>query len=143
VVVSRAPIEQITAYKKRMGWTFPWVSSFGSSFNFDFHVTCDPAVSPVNYNFRSEEELQARGLQYSTRGEQPGISCFVRGGNGVGEEGKVYHSYSAYARGLENTDTMSLLDLTFFGRQEGGMGPASKRRDEYTEEEVGHKTEWE
>jgi predicted dithiol-disulfide oxidoreductase (DUF899 family) len=137
VVVSRAPIQAIQAYKTRMGWTFPWVSSFGSDFNYDFHVTQDPAVAPVCYNFRTEDELRARGLEYSTRGEQPGISCFVRGGSGVGEEGRVYHSYSTYARGLENTDTLSLLDLTYFGRQEVGMQPASKRRDEYTAEELG------
>jgi len=136
VVVSRAPIDKINAYKKRLGWTFPWVSSYGSDFNYDFHVTQDPKVAPVEYNFRSEEELKKRGLSYSTTGEQPGISCFIKGGKGVGDEGKVYHTYSAYARGLENSDVMSMLDLTYLGRQEKGMQPASARRDEYTEEEL-------
>jgi predicted dithiol-disulfide oxidoreductase (DUF899 family) len=121
-----------------MSWTFPWYStSHNPSFNHDFHVTQDPAVSPVNYNFRTESELLSRGLTYSTRGEQPGMSCFIQGGKGIGEEGKVYHTYSTYARGLEGGgDVMGLLDLTVLGRQERDNQPASKRRDEYTVEEL-------
>lgn len=136
VVVSRAPIQKIEAYKQRMGWVFPWVSSFGSDFNYDFHVTLDSGVAPVEYNFRSEAELLSRGLTYSTKGEQPGISCFIRGGKGIGVEAKVYHTYSAYARGLEIDETISMLDLTYLGRQEIDSQPANKRRDEYIEEEL-------
>ena len=137
VCVSRAPIQKIEACKKRMGWTFPWVSSYGSDFNYDFHVTLDANVSPVQYNFRDEAELVARGLTYSTTGEQPGLSCFIRGGRGVGEEGKVYHTYSTYARGMDrDIETVGMLDLTFLGRQQKDMQPADKRRDEYTDEEL-------
>jgi predicted dithiol-disulfide oxidoreductase (DUF899 family) len=134
--VSLATIAKIEAYKARMGWTFPWVSSNGTDFNYDFHVTQDPSVRPVEYNFRSADELEKRGLKYSMKGEQPGISCFIQGGKGVGQEGKVYHSYSAYARGLERIDPIAMLDLTFLGRQEKGKQPADKRRDEYTDEEL-------
>ena len=128
-----------------MQWTFPWYStSHDPTFNHDFHVTSSsssPSSSDPNnitYNFRTKSELLARGLTYSTQGEQPGMSCFIQGGKGIGEEGKVYHTYSTYARGLEAAggDVMGLLDLTVLGRQEVGNQPASKRRDEYTEEEL-------
>lgn len=137
VSISRAPIQKITAYKERMGWTFPWFSSYGSDFNYDFHVTQDPQVSPVQYNYRSEEELKNKGLSYATTGEQPGMSCFFKGdGKGKGEEGKVYHTYSTFARGMENTDIFGLLDMTLLGRQGDGPAPATKRKDEFTPEEL-------
>jgi predicted dithiol-disulfide oxidoreductase (DUF899 family) len=57
VVVSRAPLDEITAYKRRMGWDFCWASSYASSFNYDFHVTIDPALTPVEYNFKNQAQL--------------------------------------------------------------------------------------
>ncbi|EXJ57944.1 hypothetical protein A1O7_05367 [Cladophialophora yegresii CBS 114405] len=145
VAVSRAPIDKINAYRARMGWTssFPWVSSFGSSFNHDFGATQDEAVAPVKYNFKTKEELEARGMGYFARGEQPGHSVFIRGGAsgvGVGDQGKVYHSYSTYARGGEPIiNTLTWLDMTPLGRQDGvsdveGLG--FKRHDEYTAEDL-------
>lgn len=143
VAVSRAPPAQIAAYQQRMGWTgFPWVSSHGTSFNHDFHATQDPSVRPVDYNFKTQAELEARGQLVFTRGEQPGYSVFILGGarTGLGEEGRVYHTYSTYARGGEHViTTLSLLDLTPLGRQDGvsGLGGLGyKRHDEYTEDDL-------
>ena len=142
VAVSRAPIEKIAKYKERMGWTFPWVSSHGTSFNYDFHVTQDESVAPVEYNWRNKADMQKVGEAYFAEGEQPGHSVFVLGGKGedrvgVGEGGKVYHSYSVYARGGELTiNTLTWLDMTPLGRQDGinGLGGLGyKRHDEYTE----------
>src|SRR5882757_4372171 len=59
--VSRAPLPKIESYKSRRGWTFPWYSSFGSDFNYDFHVTMDESVAPIEYNYRDKAELQAAG----------------------------------------------------------------------------------
>ncbi|KAI9801528.1 MAG: hypothetical protein M1833_002760, partial [Piccolia ochrophora] len=118
--VSRAPLEKIAAFQKRMGWTFPWYSSGGSSFNYDFHVTQDEAVTPIEYNFMDKDILLEKKMPYFTRGEQPGLSVFLREGD------RVYHTYSAYSRGLEKlVGTYSYLDLTPLGRQEnrpGGIG---------------------
>ena len=146
VAVSRAPIEKIAAYKKRMGWTFPWVSSHGSQFNYDFGSTQDESVKPVLYNFKNKDELAARGIPFFGRGEQPGTSVFVRGGvdlpevGVVGEAGKVYHSYSVYARGNElGINILFWLDMTVLGRQDGRSGAEGlgfKRHDEYTEEDL-------
>ncbi|KAH8883226.1 DUF899-domain-containing protein [Thozetella sp. PMI_491] len=130
VVVSRAPVEKLTAFKEKNNWTFPWVSSHGSDFNYDFHATLDEKVAPVEYNFRTAEELVAAGQKMNVKGEQPGLSVFKRDG------GKVYHTYSAYARGLEELLTsFSYLDLTPAGRQDGPSGPAEfKTPAEYDEE---------
>lgn len=140
VAVSRAPIDKIAAYKKRMGWTFPWVSSFEGDFNYDFKVTQDDDVVPVEYNFKTKQEMLDKGQPWFTEGEQPGISCFVRGGEGIGEEGKVYHSYSCYARGGEpQVNTFFWLDLTPLGRQDGRTdvpGLGFKKRDEYTADDL-------
>jgi predicted dithiol-disulfide oxidoreductase (DUF899 family) len=107
VLVSRAPLVKITPFAQRMGWTFPWYSSFGSDFNYDFHVTLDEAVAPVEYNYRAE----------SVSGEQPGLSVFLRDGE------SIFHTYSTYARGLDLLDgTYNYLDLTPLGRQEEGPG---------------------
>lgn len=130
VVVSRAPMEKITAYKKRMGWTFPWVSSGGSDFNYDFGVTQDESVRPVEYNFKGKDELGERGMVYFTKGEQPGQSSFIRGGDGIGEEGKIYHTYSAYSRGVEMVlNSYAWMDMTLLGRQDGKFD--IHRKDEY------------
>jgi predicted dithiol-disulfide oxidoreductase (DUF899 family) len=120
VVVSRAPFPKLDAWKRKIGWTFPWYSSADSDFNYDFHATIDESVLPVEYNFATRAELEAKGLKWNVAGEQPGISVFYRDGDGA-----VYHTYSAYARGLESVlGTLMLLDLTPLGRQEGGAGPA-------------------
>jgi predicted dithiol-disulfide oxidoreductase (DUF899 family) len=130
VVVSRAPVEKIMAYKNRMGWTFPWVSSSGSDFNYDFQATQDEKITPVEYNFNGKEELEKRGQHWFMKGEQPGTSCFIRGGNGIGEERKIYHTYSAYSRGDETAlNTYVWLDMTLLGRQDDKNH--IRRRDEY------------
>ncbi len=74
VVVSRAPIDKIERTRRSAGWTFPWYSSFGSDFNYDFHVTLDESVAPVMYNYRTKAEHEARRHGLAGRGvvEQPG-----------------------------------------------------------------------
>jgi predicted dithiol-disulfide oxidoreductase (DUF899 family) len=112
-LISRAPLPKLEAYKQKRGWNRPWVSSFGSDFNYDFHVTLDEKVAPVEYNFRSKAEMIAHGMPNPMEGEAHGLSVFFRDGE------DVFHTYSAYARGVERlTDAYSLLDLTPFGRQE-------------------------
>jgi predicted dithiol-disulfide oxidoreductase (DUF899 family) len=113
-VISRAPLRKIEAYKRKKGWTFPWYSSFGSDFNYDFHVTMDESVAPAEYNYRSAAEHRQAGMPWYTEGEQPGVSVFLREGE------KVFHTYSAFARGSEHlVSTAMFLDLTPLGRQEG------------------------
>jgi predicted dithiol-disulfide oxidoreductase (DUF899 family) len=115
--VSRAPLEKLLAYRDRMGWSFPWVSSGRSDFNYDFHVTIDEDVAPVEYNFRGVEELEARDVAWREwSGEQPGMSAFAL------EGGQVFHAYSAYARGLDSMWTMwQWLDRSPLGRNEGDL----------------------
>lgn len=109
--VSRAPSSKIEEFKKRMGWRFAWVSSFGTDFNYDFHVSFTPeevARGKVNYNFDLVEFPSA---------EAPGISVFYRDKNGT-----VFHTYSAYARGTENVlNTYNYLDFVPKGRDEEGL----------------------
>lgn len=114
VLVSRAPPVKLEAYKASRGWGFPWYSSLGSDFNYDFHVTLDEAVAPVEYNYRSAAEMkQKHGPDYSRAGEEPGLSVFFRAGE------DVFHTYSTYARGGESlTNAYNLLDVTPYGRQE-------------------------
>ncbi|KAH8819845.1 hypothetical protein F5884DRAFT_761990 [Xylogone sp. PMI_703] len=116
VLVSRAPIEKIEKFKSRMGWSYPWYSSFGSSFNYDFHVTNDEAIAPVQYNFKTKEEMldvRNPNMRQLVKGEGPGMSIFLK------EGGQIFHTYSTYARGLENLlVTTRLLDLTPLGRQD-------------------------
>ncbi len=113
VLISRAPLAKLEAYKAQKGWRLPWFSSFGNDFNYDFHVTLDEKVAPVEYNYRSRAELEARNGPNSTEGEGHGLSVFFR------MEPDVFHTYSAYARGVESvTDAYSLLDRTPYGRQE-------------------------
>ncbi|TQM37454.1 DUF899 domain-containing protein [Pseudonocardia cypriaca] len=129
VAVSRAPYPKLAAYRERMGWSFPWFSSYGSDFNYDFHATLDDRVAPVMLHFRTEAELAETGIPWtgrpwteSDRGvELPGISTFLR----VGDE--VFHTYSTYGRGLEefhNGD--NYLDLTALGRQEEWEEPKGR-----------------
>ena len=89
VVVSRAPLSQIKPFQQRMGWCFNWVSSFGSDFNFDYHVSfpADQVASEVDYNYEKQEVGSD---------EMPGVSVFFKADNG-----DVFHTYSAYARGLD------------------------------------------
>jgi predicted dithiol-disulfide oxidoreductase (DUF899 family) len=102
-LVSRAPLPKLEAYRASRGWSLPWFSSNGSDFNYDFHVTLDKAVAPVEYNYRPAE----------IEGEEHGLSVFFR----IGDD--VFHTYSVYARGTEGlTDAYSLLDATPYGRQE-------------------------
>ena len=123
VVVSRAPLAEIEAYKKRMGWKFKWVSSFGNDFNRDFHVsfTKDEMAKGAEYNY-TVDKIPSEEL--------PGLSAFIRD-----ENGKVFHTYSSYARGLDTlVGTYNFLDMAPKGRDEGGL-PWSmawvRRHDEY------------
>ncbi|MEQ4304162.1 DUF899 domain-containing protein [Plantactinospora sp. B6F1] len=109
VLVSRAPLAKIEAFKARMGWNLPWYSSHGSDFNYDFHVTLDETVAPVEYNYQDRATLERTGGQ--TSGEAGGVSVFVRG------DGDVYHTYSTYGEGaalLHGID--NYLELTPQGR---------------------------
>ncbi len=114
VVVSRAPLTKIAPFKRRMGWTFPWLSSSGSDFNYDFHVTLDKDAGSVEYNYASAAALVKAGKLWYEKGELPGVSVFFRDGEAV------YHTYSSYQRGLDFAlNTYNFLDLTVLGRQEG------------------------
>ena len=101
--ISRAPIAKIKAFKKRMQWTFPWVSSFKNDFNYDYHVTLDSDKGSTVYNYE----------RVDFRGELPGLSVFFR------DKDMILHSYSTYFRGLDMLLSMyHLLDRTPLGRQE-------------------------
>jgi len=116
VTVSRAPLAKIEAYRARKGWNFPWYSSHGSDFNYDFHVTLDPAVAPVEYNYRP---MDVDDVEWPV--ELPGLSCFLREGD------RVFHTYSQYARGAESTGgSYYFLDLTALGRQEDWEEPKGR-----------------
>ena len=112
--VSRAPMDSIARYRDRRGWTFPWYSSHGTSFNHDFQVTLDEAVAPVRFNYRDRHELVASGVApEDLRGDWTGASVFLRDGD------EVFHTYSTYARGMDQLATVyNFLDLTPYGRQE-------------------------
>ena len=123
--VSRAPLAKIERYKARKGWTFPWYSSFGSDFNYDFHVTHDEDVAPLEYNYRSQADHEAAGTGYYLAGDQPiespGLSAFLRDGD------DVFHTYSNFARGGEMTGgSYYFLDLTALGRQEEWEEPKGR-----------------
>jgi predicted dithiol-disulfide oxidoreductase (DUF899 family) len=124
VVVSRAPLAEIEAYRKRMGWRFKWVSSCGSDFNYDFHVSFTPeemARGEMEYNFRKTKFPAEEG---------PGISVFYRDPSGA-----VFHTYSCYARGLDAMNSAyQHLDLVPKGRDEDGLPHAMawvRRHDSY------------
>ncbi|MEU4236334.1 DUF899 domain-containing protein [Actinoplanes sp. NPDC026619] len=117
-VIARAPLAKLEKYRAKRGWTIPFYSSFGSDFNYDFHVTLDESVMPVEFNFRGADELREAGLGWTLDTanqpmEQPGMSCFLR----VGDD--VFHTYSTFARGSEQAgDSYGILDMTALGRQE-------------------------
>ena len=114
---SRAPIAKIEAFRQRMGWSFPWYSSLGGDFNYDFHVTHDEAVAPIEYDFKTKQELIDAGQEWSVRpGEKGGISVFLRDGD------TILHTYSDYGAIIGLTCGTDLyLDLTPFGRQEAPL----------------------
>jgi predicted dithiol-disulfide oxidoreductase (DUF899 family) len=121
VRVSRAPLAELEAYKKRMGWTAKWVSSYGSDFNYDYHVSFtkdDLAKGEVYYNY----QMIKNGFD-----ELPGLSVFVKD-----EDGNVFHTYSSYARGNEEVNAAFIyLDITPKGRNEVEIMDWVKRHDEY------------
>jgi predicted dithiol-disulfide oxidoreductase (DUF899 family) len=122
VVVSRAPYDRLAAYEKRMGWTFKWLSSQGTDFNFDYRVSFSPAElgkKSAFYNFTMQDPGPS---------EREGLSVFYKDAAGA-----VFHTYSTYARGIDmiNVD-YQILDLVPKGRDEGDRGPYWVRRhDEY------------
>jgi predicted dithiol-disulfide oxidoreductase (DUF899 family) len=137
--VSRAPLAQLQAYKERMGWSFPWASSFGSDFNYDFQAAMteeQQQSGAVEYNFRVTDmrpgpdtgTLSPVGTDWATYSrEMPGMSAFAL------EDGAVYHTYSAYARGLDALwGGYQWLDRAPLGRNETGFW--WQRHDEYESE---------
>jgi predicted dithiol-disulfide oxidoreductase (DUF899 family) len=123
-LVSRAPLANLERWKQVKGWDLPWYSSSGSDFNYDFGVTIDESVTPGRYNFRDKAEYEARGsdfFDYDQPFEMPGRSCFLQA------DGRVFHTYSQYARGLESTGgSYYFLDLTALGRQEEWEEPKGR-----------------
>lgn len=128
VAISRAPLAKLEAYRERMGWTVPWVSSYGSDFNYDFGATIDKDIAPALHNFEPVEN--------DDKGEVTGISVFLREGD------DLFHTYTTQARGTEVLlGTYAQLDLTPLGRQEDWEHPKGRsdgpfmswlrRHDEY------------
>jgi predicted dithiol-disulfide oxidoreductase (DUF899 family) len=125
-VVARAPIAKLEKYRAKRGWRIPLHSSYGSDFNYDFHVTLDASVAPVLFNYRGPEELREAGQEWILNPgdqpmEQPGMSCFLRRGD------EVFHTYSTFARGTEHVGgAYGILDLTALGRQEDWEEPRGR-----------------
>ena len=123
--VSRAPLAEIEAYKNRMGWSFPWVSSAGSDFNFDYHASFrkeDLEAGAASYNFSA---IPAKPDAKDT--ELPGLSAFYKDG-----AGQIFHTYSSYARGGEELiGTLMILDRAPKGRNETRTMDFVRRHDEY------------
>lgn len=121
VAVSRAPLAKLAAFQKRLGWSFKWVSSMRNDFNFDYHVSFDGShtTPSPSYNYTPKE---------GSASELPGISVFYKD-----EEGRIFHTYSTYARGLDMMNTAyHYLDLVPKGRDEGSHPQSWVRiRDEY------------
>ena len=123
VVISRAPLSEIERYKKRMGWRFRWLSSYGNDFNLDYHVSFteeDEKKGRVVYNYATQEFISD---------ELPGLSVFFKN-----EDGDVFHTYSTYARGLDIlVGAYNFLDLVPKGRDENPDSTMDwvRRHDEY------------
>ncbi len=125
IAISRAPLAKIEAFRKRMGWTFKWVSSENTDFNFDYHVSFTPealANGEIFYNYAWSK---------SSFPEQPGISVFYRDASGA-----IFHTYSCYGRGLDMMNVAyQYLDLVPMGRNEADQGPNPqawvRHRDNY------------
>jgi predicted dithiol-disulfide oxidoreductase (DUF899 family) len=111
-----------------MGWAFPWYSSQGSDFNYDFHVTLDESVTPIEYNFRTAQELVDMGQAWAARpGEHGGVSVFLRDGD------TVLHTWSGYGPVIDLfCETDILLDLTPLGRQDEDV--ELRHHDKYPED---------
>jgi len=125
VAVSRAPLGEIAAYKKRMGWRFPWVSSNQSSFNFDYGVSFTPEQLGSGNAIYNYEPSPARVVKDEI--ESPGLSSFFKG-----EDGEIYHTYSSYGRGPEELiGTLMILDRAPLGRNERSTMDFVRRHDEY------------
>jgi len=135
VCASRAPLDKIRAYKRRMGWRFPWVSSLGSDFNVDFALfTAEQRRTGTGYNFGAPRRAELRIAPAAPDGDElMALSAFVL------EDGVVYHTYSCYDRGTDVLNgTWQLLDRTPKGRVEAPIEAASpsgwpRRSDEYAE----------
>lgn len=128
LVVSRAPIREIEAYRSRMGWRFPWVSSYRSSFNYDF------GVSERLEGWQEGQDPNNADLTDLAGGEQHGISAFFKSG-----DGKVFHTYSSYDRGAEDwLGTFMILDRAPLGRNENGVMNWVRRHDEYEQAAQAH-----
>ena len=111
-IIGRAPQAKLEAYRRAQGWDILLYSSFGSDFNYDFHVTSDATVTPAEYNYRPRAEHLANGEPWFADGEHHGISVFLSEGR------EVFHTYSTYARGVEPlVPVLHYLDLTPLGRQ--------------------------
>lgn len=123
--VSRAPLAKIEAYKQRMGWHFPWASSFGSDFNFDFHVSFtkeELAGETVEFNYKRIPVAEAHD-------ELPGMSAFQKDA-----DGSIYLTYGNFGTGTDDgLTTMMLLDMAPKGRNEQKMMDFVKRHDEYAQ----------
>jgi predicted dithiol-disulfide oxidoreductase (DUF899 family) len=123
-MVSRAPLAKLESWKAKRGWDIAWYSSYGTDFNYDFGVTIDESVAPGQYNFRTRAEFEAIGsdlFESEQPFEMPGQSCFLQ------VDGRVFHTYSHYARGLESTGgSYYFLDLTALGRQEEWEEPTGR-----------------
>jgi len=124
LAISRAPFAKLEAYKKRMGWTFKWVSSGENDFNYDFGVSFDPESAKsgaANYNYRTGVEVGE---------EMPGVSVFVKD-----QKGDIYHTYSAYSRGIDLLNgAYNYIDLTPKGRDEDDLPSPNawwRRHDRY------------
>jgi predicted dithiol-disulfide oxidoreductase (DUF899 family) len=129
LVVSRAPLAQIEAYKKRMGWRFPWVSSYENDFNADYHVSFtkdELAQGKVYYNYEETRFPSEEG---------PGVSVFYKDGTGA-----VFHTYSSYARGLDMfLGAYNFLDITPKGRDEAAFKHSMawvRHHDKYVDGEL-------
>ncbi|MEY2398178.1 MAG: hypothetical protein QOJ00_1352 [Actinomycetota bacterium] len=124
-MVSRAPLAKLEAWKAKQGWDLPWYSSNGNDFNYDFGVTIDASRGFDTYNYRTLDEYAAMGQESMKTSEQPydmpGRSSFLH------VDGRIFHTYSVYARGLESTGgSYYFLDLTALGRQEEWEEPKGR-----------------
>jgi len=124
-LVSRAPLAKLERYKAKKGWELPWYTSGEGDFNYDFGVTIDAARGFDTYNYRTLDEYAARGEESMKTSDQPydmpGQSCFLE------VDGRVFHTYSVYARGLEGTGgSYYFLDNTALGRQEDWEEPKGR-----------------
>jgi predicted dithiol-disulfide oxidoreductase (DUF899 family) len=122
VAISRAPYSKLAAYQERLGWTFKWLSSGGTSFNFDYQASFTPeelASKKALYNYVQQDPESS---------EREGVDVFHKDGSG-----EIFHTYGTYARGIDITNTAyNYLDLVPKGRDENGRGPFwVRRRDEY------------